>query len=630
MSIRARATLVTAIFLALLTLTLIGLWLGLQGRYLYNEQYRRARVVTRLVEEVSQQPLEEGHILRLAEVADKTAADKTISRVLISDRTGAVMADSKHSDYLNTPLLMKRALTTQGIIIEPKAGSWWGAMAVRNDLGQVLGGVMIEFPAADLESAQRRSRIMGLLLALAGIGAGSGLAFFAAQVITRPLQRLLEAIRRLQRGEAAEPVPASGGPELAEIGAAFNEMSGEVRERLRRLELLNQMAADLPPASDFQAIALTIRQFARSIMEAKSYIWVMDQLSRTLSSVPAEDGEAVGEPVAVSPDIAAGRASIERRTLIIGGVEADLPAGSEIVPGLSADSAMVLPLITQEGIAGVLALAFPESGRWMTQDDRVIARAIGNAAGPVIMARLRAETQSRTAAALQSLLVPTEMPSTGVDVGAVYAPAEEMAGLGGDYYDLVPLGEDRWCIIVGDTSGKGLEAAQHTATVKYVIRSYVLEYGDSAEALSWSNRALVLQERAGMFITVFCGILNTGSGDLSYANAGHTAPILYSRATGKVEYGTAEGMVLGVMQGATYTDVSTRLESGDILCVYTDGITEARRGEEWFGESGLSEVIVANADRTADEICQAVLGKVRNFRGEGLKDDVVLVVLKMP
>ncbi len=629
MSTRVRATLITAAFLVVLTLTLIGIWLLLQGRYLREEQYRRVYVVTHLIEEVSQGPLEEGNILRLARVADDTIADRSISRIMVSDRTGAVVADSDHEAYGVRPRLMARALRSEDEIVVARPDHWWGAIAVRNEAGQVLGAVMVRFPTESLVSAQRRTWIIGLVMALTGILLGSVLAYFAARIVTRPLDRLLEGIRRLQAGEAVEPIPESGGPELAEIGRAFNEMSGTVRQRVRRLELLNQLAADLSLAGNISAIAYTVRRYTMPMINAESFIWVVDPLSRVLTMVPTEEGESVGEPVSASSRSAVAVAFVERRMVVVGGEGGEMPPGSEIAPGLTAGSAIVLPLITNEGVAGVLAMVSP-TGRWMGKEDIALTWAISNSVAPVVMARLRAETQSRAAATLQSLLVPAETPEMGVDLSAVYTPAEEMAGLGGDYYDLIPLGDSRWCIVVGDTSGKGLEAAQHTATAKYVIRSYVLEYGDPADALYWSNRALVLQEQAGRFITVFCGVLDPDTGALTFANAGHTLPLIYHPASGLVEYLSGQGLALGIMAEESYTDSAVRLHSGDIFCAYTDGITEARRGSEWFGDRRLSEVVVENSRRSAREICDTLLQEVRDFTGEALRDDVALVVIKMP
>lgn len=621
-------TLVTAAFLILLTLTLIGIWLLLQGRYLRAEQYRRVQVATHLIEEMSQQPLQDGNILRLARIADDSVSGDAISRVMICDRTGAVVADSDHEAYGQKPRMVARALRSQSEVVATRPDYWWGAVAVRNDIGQVLGGIMVRFPAQSLVRAQRRTQTVGLLMALAGIALGSGLAFFAARIMTQPLERLLQGIRRLQAGQVAEPVPASGGPELAEIGRAFNEMSSAVGERVRRLELLNQLAASLPLARDLQGIVSAVRTYVQSITGAESFVWVADPFSRILTPVTAEEGEYFGESIPVTSDSAVGKAFMERRMIVIGRGE-DLPPGSSMVSGLSVESAVVLPLITRDGVVGVLAMAYP-GDRQITKEDMALAWMIGNTGAPVITAMLRAEAQSRTAAALQALLVPAQLPDIGIDLWAVYTPAEEMAGLGGDYYDLIPLGNSRWCIVVGDTSGKGLEAARHTATAKYVIRSYILEYGDPADALYWSNRALVLQEQAGKFITVFCGVLRTTSGSITYANAGHIPPLIFRRSTGQVEFPGGQGPVLGAFQGQSYKDNTLQLQSGDLFCVYTDGITEARRGREWFGDGRLAEVVVENAERSAGEICETIVQEVRDFSGTRLKDDVVLMVLKMP
>lgn len=629
MSMRARATLVTAAFLVLLMLTLVVMWLAIQGRYLRAEQYARVRIVTYLIAEVSEDSLLEGNTLRLAQVVDDIAAENAMDRILIADRTGAVQVDSDHRAYNETPVLMERALRNDSEIIVTRPGHWWSAVAARNDVGQELGAVMVRYSTESLVSAQRRSRALGLALAIASIVIGSALAYFAARLITRPLEVLLAGIRRMQTGDAVASVAVTGAPEFTEIGQAFNEMSSVVSERVRRLELLNRLAAELPPAGDLREIASILRRYTWPMMGARSYLWAIDPLSRTLVPVPSDEGERMGEPVAVSPESVVGRAFMQRRMIVIGGEGQELPPGSAIAAGIPVRSALVLPLSTHDSISGVMALSFP-SERWTGKEDIAMAWAVVNVAAPAVTARLRADTQGRAAAALQSLLVPSELPDMGLDVAAEYRPAEELAGLGGDYYDLVRLADSRWCIIVGDTSGKGLEAAQHTATAKYVIRSYILEYSGPAEALYWSNRALALQEQADSFITVFCGVLDASSGWMTYASAGHTPPLIFRRAAGQVEPLPTRGMALGIRRLEVYEEQAVHLAPGDVFCAFTDGITEARRDGEWFGDTRLQEVLSSCADLPARDICAAIVREVREFTGEALKDDVVLVVIKMP
>ncbi len=620
------------VFLSLLTLTFVGLWLTLQWRYLRGEQLRRVHVVTDLVAEASVEPLTDGNILRLGYLADSMAKAGQMSRVMIGDITGAVLVDSAHTAYDTRPPMMQRALRSKTTVIETYSRYWYSASPITNEFGLTIGCAWGQFPTAGLVSAQRHALTVAVLVAAIGVLIGSILSFLFADYATRPLGRLLEGIRQLQSGETTGPIPPMRATrELDEIGRAFNEMADAVRERVRRLELLNQMAARLPLASDLEEVAFTIRGAVASIMGARSYLWISDPLSRQLVPVVAADEqEQVGEPVDVGCGCAVGQAYLERRTIIIGEAEADLPSGSVLVHNLRAPSALILPLITYDGIAGVLAVVHTGRRTWVTNEDIVLASAIGNAVAPVIMSRLRAEAAARTAATLQSLLVPAEIPEIGAELSATYVPAEEITGLGGDYYDIVPLGGPRWALIVGDSSGKGLEASRLTANAKYVIRSYMLEYGDPAEAMRWSNRALVFQGEPGRFITVFAAALNVATGDLTYANAGHTLPILYSRSSGEASFLETGGMALGVALEASFMGGQAHLHSGDILCLYTDGITEARHDHEWFGEQRIVDVIKECADRAAEEIRDRIIERVHAFIGNGLKDDVVLVVLKMP
>lgn len=632
MSTRARSTLMAIAFLTVLTLAFVALWLTFQRRYLQGEQAKRVHVATDLIAEAGEMSLSEGNVLRLAYMADRVAAAGQISRVMIADRTGAIIVDSAHSAYGTRPPIVLRALQTDRTIIEASPSRWIATEAITTEVGQTIGCVWTEFPTAALRGAQRRALLVALLLAGLGILVGSVLSFLFADYVTRPLGRLLGGIRQLQSGESTEPIPPLRATrELDEIGRAFNEMAGVIQERVRRLELLNQMAASLPVASDLEDAAFIIRGAVASIMDARSYLWIADPLSRELAPVVAADEqELVGEPVGATCNCAVARAFANRRLIIIGAHEADLPSGSPLVHDFRVASALVLPLVTYDGIAGVLAVVRAGRRTFVSNEDIALVSAIGNVVAPVIMARLRAEAQARSAAALQSLLVPTDIPEIGVDISAIYVPAEEITGLGGDYYDIVPLGGSRWAVIIGDASGKGLEASRLTTNAKYVIRSYMLEYGDPAQAMRWSNRALVFQGEPGRFITVFAVSLDVAAGDVRYANAGHTWPVLYRRETGEISFLEVEGMAMGVALEAEFADGQAVLHSGDILCLYTDGITEARHDHEWFGEQRIADAIKECAAKSAEEIRDHIISQVHAFVGNGFKDDVVLLVLKMP
>lgn len=630
MSTRLRVTLLAAGFLALLTLTLVGLWTGVQGRALRVEQLRRVRLSTDLVAELSSEALAEGNILRLAYMADTVAGKEGVSRVMVVDRTGEIIVDSRHTGYGAKPDLVVRTLRTGRSIVSEGSEAWYATSVVRNQEGQMLGCVMIEFSTGDLWSAQRSTRLLGALIAIVGILVGSLLAYIAARLITKPLEKLLAGIRRLQTGEPGEPVPSSVVPEMAEIGTSFNTMAGLVRERERRLELLNQMAASLPLAADLHGIASIVRRYADSIMGARTYIWIADRLSRELLPVPAEGQEPASRPLPVDSDCMVGRSFTEERVIISGDRRSGPPAGSLVTCGLSAKSAIAAPLATIEGVVGVLVIADPWDDSSVSAEDEALAVAISNATAPIVMARLRDEAQARAAAALQSLLVPAVLPEIGIDLYVAYSPAESIAGVGGDFYDFVPVDDTKWAVIVGDTAGKGLEAARFAATAKYVIRSYILESGDPAEAMNWSNRALVAQEELGVFVTVFCGVLDIRSGALLHTNAAHVAPIIYRHCSGQADYLGARGLPLGVSPDSVYIDEQVQLRSGDIMCVFTDGVTEARQNSEWFGPDRVTDLIREMADCTSRQIGERILQEVKSFSDGRLRDDIALVVLKMP
>lgn len=622
-------TLVTAIFLSILTVIFVCIWITVQGKYLMAAQSSRAQLATALMAQLAQQSLEDGNILRLAYMADRTAKSDMISRVMVADMTGEIIVDSRHLAYGTKPDVVRRAMTATNDEIQTDEKYWIETAGIRAESGRVLGCIVLEFPTQALARAQRHAWMVGVLVALLGVIIGSIIAFFAAYLITSPLERLLVGIRRLQAGEAGEPIPELGGHELAEIACAFNEMAGAVMERQHSLELLNQMAVSLPLASGIEEIASVADQYTQSIMGAGAYLWIVDQISRTLNPISPVLHGTTTKPMPSNDVFMVGQSFTDRRVIVAGEGSCDMPASSAVADGFIPRSSIALPLITPDGVAGVLVIA---DMKWhvVSAEDEAMARAIGNAVAPIVMSRLKIDAQVRTSAAMQSLLIPNELPNLHVDLYTAYAPAEKIVGLGGDYYDFAPLDDNSFAFVVGDTSGKGLEAARYTANAKYAIRSNLLEEGTPADALYRSNKVLIAQGEFWKFITVFCAVLDTSSGVMLYADAGHEPPLLYRSSSHEIEILDTTGVPLGAVPDAKYKNEQIELKSGDILCIYTDGIPEARHQGDWFGTQRLCDILTKMANQSCREIGERIMQDVMDFVGGGLRDDVVLVVLKMP
>jgi phosphoserine phosphatase RsbU/P len=225
---------------------------------------------------------------------------------------------------------------------------------------------------------------------------------------------------------------------------------------------------------------------------------------------------------------------------------------------------------------------------------------------------------------IQESLLPKVIPQLpGFEVASSWQPAR---AVGGDYFDVLKLSENRLAICIADVSGKGVPAALLMANVQASLRSSVRDMHSPARVCNIINGMLCESIAGDKFVTFFCGVLDAALGTFLYCNAGHPYPILVS--SGAVRTLDQGGAVLGVFPAWTYQDSSVNLSSGDRLLLFTDGITEAEgpQGEE-FGMEKVAAFAKTHAEDSAARINQQLLAQVTEFCGAHFQDDATLLVL---
>ena len=228
------------------------------------------------------------------------------------------------------------------------------------------------------------------------------------------------------------------------------------------------------------------------------------------------------------------------------------------------------------------------------------------------------------AGAIQTRLLPRRAPVyPTLDCAAATLAAESV---GGDYYDFVERGDRAFTLVVGDAMGHGVPAALLLAGVQARFRSVARRGEMPGAVLSEINHELVSLEQPEKFVGLLCARVDVRMGRLHLANAGLTPPIVRRRG-GACELVTEGGMVLGVSDEAEYRDACVPLSAGDIVVLYTDGLTEARRGDEMFGVERVREVLDQHAHRRARDILAALMATVRTW-AEPPMDDLTVLVLK--
>jgi len=234
-----------------------------------------------------------------------------------------------------------------------------------------------------------------------------------------------------------------------------------------------------------------------------------------------------------------------------------------------------------------------------------------------------------SAGRIQTSILPEKPPVLhGWDISAILEPARETSG---DFYDFIPLSNGKWGFLIADVTDKGMGAALFMALSSTLIRTYAAQYPTlPALALSYINRRLLSDTHGAMFVTAFYGVLDPENGRLRYVNAGHNPPFLLSSQKGKpVDQLRGTGMALGVMEDASWQQKIVKFSPGDVLLLYTDGVTEAENPYgNFYGEQRILENLRSRRDQTAQVIQNALLEDVRKFTGKAPKtDDIAIMVV---
>ena len=229
------------------------------------------------------------------------------------------------------------------------------------------------------------------------------------------------------------------------------------------------------------------------------------------------------------------------------------------------------------------------------------------------------------ARAIQQALLPSTLPAlAGVDLAARWEPA---SGFGGDYYDVMPIGDDAVAVCIADVCGKGLPAALLMSNVQATTRAFMRPGVHPEDAVAAINRALCHHAGLGRFVTLFVSIYDLPTRTLRFCNAGHNPPVVL-HADGRVTRLSAGGLVAGAFDDARYEGGAIRLEPNDRVCLFTDGLTEATSpdGAE-FGDERLVEVMTAARALDAAAIVEVLFREVQSTVSGPCQDDATAVVL---
>ena len=331
----------------------------------------------------------------------------------------------------------------------------------------------------------------------------------------------------------------------------------------------------------------------------------------------------------------------EKRSLIVHDALSDeaLAARSSIVAA-HVRGILAVPLQTDKNVIGLIYLDSPAEVKAFSKDDLNVLTVLANIAAIRLEQARLAEIEKAEmvrarelehAALIQRSILPPEgraFPDrTDFELSASMVPALEV---GGDLFDYFLLDEHRLGFVVGDVSGKGVPAALFMAVARTLLRAAAEHQSSPGDCFTYMNNSLAENNPAGMYVTVFYGVLDTRTGELTFANGGHNPPLVVSPG-GKIRrLMERSGPMIGLFPGKSYRTDTARLEPGQCLVIHTDGVTEAfDKNQAFFGDERLFEFLQRHSNDRPSGLVARLQAEVRNFAvGVPQADDITLLVLR--
>jgi sigma-B regulation protein RsbU (phosphoserine phosphatase) len=299
-------------------------------------------------------------------------------------------------------------------------------------------------------------------------------------------------------------------------------------------------------------------------------------------------------------------------------------------------SLLCVPMMVKSTLVGVLTVYNKRDGASFTDEDqRLLAIIAGQSAQIVENARLyederalqKMKEEVRLASTIQMDLLPKTPPVVpGYDIAGVSIPAQLV---GGDAYDFIPVDDTHLAVCLADVSGKGLPASLLMANVQATLRGQTLASPTAAVCVQRANRLLHQSTSSDKFVTLFYSRLDMSNHTLTYCNAGHDNPFHFS-GTGAPRRLATGGLVLSIMEDFPYQEEVIQLSPGDVVVLYSDGITEAvNPAQVQFGDKQIESIVSSRTSLGAAGIIDSIIGAVREHAGTAPQaDDMTIVVIK--
>jgi len=418
---------------------------------------------------------------------------------------------------------------------------------------------------------------------------------------------------------------------------AIYEENARLKRAIEELTILNDLARAIGALQNSEEIMQTIiRRSLRAVDAEQGVITLVDEKTddsmKTLVRTMVSSQEQ--QPFHLNQNLL-GWMHINRKPLLIANPHED-PRFRGVKWDAAISTLLSVPLMVKSKLIGILTVYNKKNKKEFTDGDQRLLAIIAAQSGQIVEnARLYEEEKSflklqhelGVAATIQNNLLPEKMPEIpGYDIAGSSVAAQMV---GGDYFDFIHIDDTHLAFCLGDVAGKGLSAAMLMANLQATLRGQAAVTLSARECMQRSNKLLYHSTGSDRFVTCFYGVINTTTHELCYCNAGHDTPFLFSD-TDQPERLSSDSLVLGMMEEFPYVEKNIPLQEGNVLVLFSDGVTEAKNiADEQFGDERLEEVIRQNRDATAHELIERITESVRiHMKNTEPMDDITLMVIK--
>lgn len=655
-----------SLLLSIIVLALVLHSISREERKVIDEIHNRAILLNKfLMIEVTRDFLQSDYKNvqnMLKEAKDYDHEIERIDFVNEEDLVTASSAPDARASRCTDPLyLAARASATDEIRLEGRSFR----LAFPLKIGNTVKGYMLACYSLDKMFGQIRGLYaVGFALLALAIGTVVLFSFALARRITAPILALHAGAHEIIGGNLAFRIAADGDDETAIISGAFNQVTSNLVEKIEQLREysedlarsnreLDKKIQELKSLQELGKVISSIfnlEELLRAIVQNASMVMKSNRCSIVL--VNEKTGEffiKIGKGISEDLDI------VENIRLKTGGFVTDWCVKHKeplLVEDFARDerfggahggkyrsgSFIAVPLVVSDRVIGVISITEKLVGEPYNTSDLHLLTIFANQVVIAIenaklyerlVERERLEKELEIAHTIQMNMLPKDYPTLqGIEISGLSVPAKEV---GGDYYDFLPLEGGLVGVTIGDVAGKGVPAALMMVMIRSILRAKIMADHDPQTIVSELNSQILADSDPRMFVTLFYAVIDAGTREMRYTNAGHNYPLIFHAEGDAFESLEDGGLLMGMFEGATYTQGKVSLKTGDVVLFYTDGIVEAmNEKDEMYGFERLRDLVLAHKDDPADRLRDRIIEETRAFTGSAPQyDDMTLIVVKL-